>query len=99
MGKGYELNIVDLHWGIPDEHLNDHHFKEQCLGQLTTQARDSHIVTIVFLNETFGNALLPTIIEGPDFNQAISAMELEPDRELFWKWYHWDENAIPPCYK
>nr|XP_027211056.1 LOW QUALITY PROTEIN: uncharacterized protein LOC113804390 [Penaeus vannamei] len=75
MEKGYELNIVDLHWGIPDEHLNDHSFKELCLGQLTTQARDSHIVTVVFLNETFGNALLPRVIEGPDFDQAISAME------------------------
>ncbi|XP_069974243.1 uncharacterized protein [Penaeus vannamei] len=99
MEKGYELNIVDLHWGIPDEHLNDHSFKELCLGQLTTQARDSHIVTVVFLNETFGNALLPRVIEGPDFDQAISAMEHDTDRELFWKWYHWDENAQPPCYK
>lgn len=63
------------------------------------QARDSHIVTVVFLNETFGNALLPRVIEGPDFDQAISAMELDTDRELFWKWYHWDENAQPPCYK
>ncbi|XP_071528707.1 NACHT and WD repeat domain-containing protein 2 isoform X2 [Panulirus ornatus] len=99
MEKGYELNIVDLHWGIADEHLNDHSFKELCLGQLTTQARDSHIVTVVFLNETFGNALLPRVIEGPDFDQAISAMELDTDRELFWKWYHWDENAQPPCYK
>ena len=63
------------------------------------QARDSHIVTVVFLNETFGNALLPKTIEGPDFDQAISAMELDTDRELFWKWYHWDENAQPPCYK
>ncbi|XP_076043047.1 NACHT domain- and WD repeat-containing protein 1 isoform X2 [Oratosquilla oratoria] len=99
MEKGYELNIVDLHWGIPDEHLNDHSFKEQCLGQLTTQARDSHIVTVVFLNETFGNALLPKTIEGPDFDQAISSMEHDTDRELFWKWYHWDENAQPPCYK
>lgn len=36
MEKGYELNIVDLHWGIADEHLNDHSFKELCLGQLTS---------------------------------------------------------------
>ncbi|XP_045104205.1 NACHT domain- and WD repeat-containing protein 1-like isoform X3 [Portunus trituberculatus] len=99
MEKGYELNTVDLHWGIPDEHLNDHSLKELCLGQLTTQARDSHIVTVVFLNETFGNALLPRVIEGPDFDQGISSLEVDTDRELFWKWYHWDENAQPPCYK
>ena len=36
MEKGYELNTVDLHWGIPDEHLNDHSLKELCLGQLTS---------------------------------------------------------------
>ncbi|KAG0719244.1 NACHT and WD repeat domain-containing protein 2 [Chionoecetes opilio] len=99
MEKGYELNTVDLHWGIPDEHLNDHSLKELCLGQLTTQARDSHIVTVVFLNETFGNALLPRVIEGPDFDQGVSSLEVSTDRELFWKWYHWDENAQPPCYK
>lgn len=36
MEKGYELNTVDLHWGIPDEHINDHSLKELCLGQLTS---------------------------------------------------------------
>ncbi|XP_069171975.1 NACHT domain- and WD repeat-containing protein 1 isoform X2 [Procambarus clarkii] len=99
MEKGYELNIVDLHWGIPDERLDDHSFKELCLGHLTSQARDFHVVTLVFLNETLGNALLPRVIDAPDFDQAVSAVELDTDRDLFRKWYHWDASAHPPCYK
>ncbi|KAF0313272.1 NACHT and WD repeat domain-containing protein 2 [Amphibalanus amphitrite] len=97
--RGYELNVIDLHWGLPDEHLNDHSLKELCLNELKSHAKDSHVVTIVFLNDTFGNPLLPRCIEGPDFDQAVSRIEDEKDRELLWTWYQWDENASPPCYR
>nr|XP_053631306.1 NACHT domain- and WD repeat-containing protein 1-like [Cherax quadricarinatus] len=37
MEKGYELSVVDLHWGIPEEDLNDHSFRDLCLAQLTSE--------------------------------------------------------------
>ena len=35
--RGYELNVIDLHWGLPDEHLNDHSLKELCLNELKSK--------------------------------------------------------------
>ncbi|KAK8749008.1 hypothetical protein OTU49_015633 [Cherax quadricarinatus] len=98
MEKGYELSVVDLHWGIPEEDLNDHSFRDLCLAQLTSQAREFHVITLVFLNETLGSVLLPRVIGRADFEEAVSSLELDTDKELFSKWYRLDENAEPPCY-
>ena len=100
----YTLSPLQLSSFVPSSfflnpYTSYHHHDPPSPPRPTAQARDSHIVTVVFLNETFGNALLPRVIEGPDFDQGISSLEKDTDRELFWKWYHWDENAQPPCYK
>lgn len=50
MEKGYELNIVDLHWGIADEHLNDHSFKELCLGQLTSKSLSANRLSVIYIS-------------------------------------------------
>ena len=66
----------DMHYRqVPLLNISIHHLT--CHPLVAGHAKDSHVVTIVFLNDTFGNPLLPRFIEGPDFDQAVSRIEEE----------------------
>ncbi|XP_076338037.1 NACHT domain- and WD repeat-containing protein 1-like [Tachypleus tridentatus] len=96
--KGYELNVVDLHWSFTGDCLDDHSFKELCLDTIRDIKGRGHLITLVFLDDVLDSPLLPKEITATDFRSVVGKLDSLEKKELFEKWYFLDENANPPSY-
>ena len=45
--KGYELNIADLHWGVPGVGIVDHSLPDLCMGLLEKWKTRRRLLTLV----------------------------------------------------
>ncbi|XP_076330509.1 NACHT domain- and WD repeat-containing protein 1-like [Tachypleus tridentatus] len=94
----YELNVVDLHWGVPGDCLDDHSFREICLNTLKDLRKRGNLIVLIFLNEQLECLDLPRNIASSDFEFITKNVTNSEDKELLYKWYLINENMIPPCY-
>ncbi|XP_064634336.1 uncharacterized protein LOC135492092 isoform X2 [Lineus longissimus] len=79
--RGYELHIMDLHWGVTSWQTDDHTGPDkamQVLEKCTEGARTISFVT--FLSQTYGPSLLPTSIPADEFQLILK--EVEKDFEI-----------------
>ncbi|XP_076358260.1 NACHT and WD repeat domain-containing protein 2-like [Tachypleus tridentatus] len=96
--NGYEFNVIDLHWGLAGDCLDDQSFKEVCLDTIKDMKGRGHLISVVFLNDVLDDPLLPKEILATVFESFKSNLVSPEKQELFEKWYFLDENANPPCY-
>ncbi|KFM57174.1 NACHT and WD repeat domain-containing protein 1, partial [Stegodyphus mimosarum] len=96
--KGYELNVSDLHWGIPGVGLVDHSLPELCMNTLEKWRTRRRLLTLVVFNDNIGATLLPRTLPKPHFESGMESVENEEDKELFYKWYKLDSKASPMVY-
>ncbi|KAK3101872.1 hypothetical protein FSP39_006946 [Pinctada imbricata] len=81
--RGYDLEIYDLHWGIPDSSTDDHSLPDICLKFLE-QSINSPTGTncLVLLGEKFGQYLLPRVIPPDDFNTIYTTAKHNRKRQV-----------------
>ncbi|XP_015912569.1 NACHT domain- and WD repeat-containing protein 1 isoform X2 [Parasteatoda tepidariorum] len=96
--KGYELNVIDLHWGIPGVGLVDHSLPDLCMSSLEKWRTRRRLLTLVIFNDNIGATLLPRTVPKPHFESGMESVESEADKELFNKWYKLDSVASPMVY-
>ncbi|XP_054722622.1 uncharacterized protein LOC129232501 [Uloborus diversus] len=96
--KGYELNVTDLHWGIPGVGLVDHSIPSICMNTLEKWRTRRRLLTLVVFNDNIGPTLLPRSLPKPHYESAMELVENEEDKELFHKWYLLDSHASPMVY-
>ncbi|GFU21337.1 NACHT and WD repeat domain-containing protein 2 [Nephila pilipes] len=96
--KGYELNVTDLHWGIPGVGLVDHNLPDICMSTLEKWRTRRRLLTLVIFNDNIGATLLPRTLPKPHFESGMESVETDDDKELFKKWYVLDSVASPMVY-
>lgn len=100
--RGYDLNVVDLHWGIHVEAIDRDTFAHLCrqtIAQLRTQG---HFLALVLLNEKLENQLphiLPASLPSSVLKCVIDAVESSEQKQLLLEWYMEDLNSVPKCYR
>ncbi|KAL3864383.1 hypothetical protein ACJMK2_006070 [Sinanodonta woodiana] len=96
---GYEFQVVDMRWGIRDEATDDQMGMELCLKELGLCQKFStgpNFVTL--LSHKYGYNAFPRTIKADEFEKIVSNMESQEALVLCKKWYHRDDNAVPPVY-
>ncbi|GFV68155.1 NACHT and WD repeat domain-containing protein 2, partial [Trichonephila clavipes] len=96
--KGYELNVTDLHWGIPGVGLVDHSLPDLCMSTLEKWRTRRRLLTLVIFNDNIGATLLPRTLPKPHFESGMESVETDDDKEIFKKWYILDTVASPMVY-
>lgn len=96
--KGYELNIADLHWGIPGVGIVDHSLPDLCMSLLEKWRTRRRLLTLVVFNDNIGATLLPRTLPKPHFESGMESVENEDDKNLFNKWYQLNAQASPMVY-
>ncbi|XP_037284488.2 NACHT domain- and WD repeat-containing protein 1 isoform X2 [Rhipicephalus microplus] len=100
--RGYDLNVVDLHWGIHVEAIDRDTFAHLCrqtIAQLRTQG---HFLALVLLNEKLESQLphiLPASLPSSVLKCVIDAVESSEQKQLLLEWYMEDLNSVPKCYR
>ncbi|XP_019645210.1 PREDICTED: NACHT domain- and WD repeat-containing protein 1-like [Branchiostoma belcheri] len=97
--KGYELQLVDMRWGIRSEAANDHSTLDLCLREIHNCQKVSTGPTFVtLLSHKYGYQPLQPKVESAEFNTLLTGVDRKEDQQLLLKWYQEDENAIPATY-
>ncbi|XP_075525300.1 NACHT domain- and WD repeat-containing protein 1 isoform X2 [Dermacentor variabilis] len=100
--KGYDLNVVDLHWGIQVEAMDRDTFAHLCHLTITRLRTQGHFLALVLLNEKLENQLphiLPASLPSDVLMRVIDAVESPEQRQLLLDWYMEDLNSVPKCYR
>lgn len=95
---GYELNVVNLHYGEFADCIDDHTFREICIETLEDLKKKGKLLALVLHSGKMYEPSLPRVIEEIDFDCFLHKIESDKEREYFNRWYLLDENCIPPCY-
>ncbi|KAK3590255.1 hypothetical protein CHS0354_041333 [Potamilus streckersoni] len=96
---GYEFQVVDMRWGIRDEATDDQMGMELCLKELRLcQKLSTGPNFVTLLSHKYGYTAFPRTIEAEEFEKLASNMESQEALILCKKWYHRDDNAVPPVY-
>ncbi|XP_049527901.1 NACHT domain- and WD repeat-containing protein 1 isoform X1 [Dermacentor silvarum] len=100
--KGYDLNVVDLHWGIQVEAMDRDTFAQLCRLTISRLRTQGHFLALVLLNEKLENQLphiLPASLPSDVLMCVIDAVESPEQRQLLLDWYMEDLNCVPKCYR
>lgn len=100
--KGYDLNVVDLHWGIQVEAMDRDTFAHLCRLTISRLRTQGHFLALVLLNEKLENQLphiLPASLPSDVLMCVIDAVESTEQRQLLLDWYMEDLNSVPKCYR
>ncbi|XP_072168845.1 NACHT domain- and WD repeat-containing protein 1-like [Diadema setosum] len=98
-GKGYEFEVIDLHWGIWDDRIRDHRFLDQCANEI----RNCQILSmgpnfISFLNQKYDRLAAPLRILASAYDRLLKKVGSEEDKAFLSQCYQLDSNATPPVY-
>lgn len=96
--QGYELNVVDLHWGMPGDCLYNHRFRDLCINVMENLKQRRHLLALVFLNDNLGASVPPRVMPQSDFETSMNSVESEEEKQTFKKWYKLDTNTEPTSY-
>lgn len=100
--KGYDLNVVDLHWGIQVEAMDRDTFAQLCHLTISRLRTQGHFLALVLLNEKLENQLphiLPASLPSDVLLCVIDAVESPEQRQLLLDWYMEDLNSVPKCHR
>lgn len=100
--KGYDLNVVDLHWGIHVEAMDRDTFARLCHQTIARLRTQGHFLALVLLNEKLENQLphiLPASLPSDVLMCVIDAVESSEQRQLLLDWYIEDLNSVPKCHR
>lgn len=100
--RGYDLNVVDLHWGVQVEALDRATFAHLCLQTIARLRTQGHFLALVLLNEKLESQLphlLPATLPSDVLASVVDAVESPEQRQLLLDWYVEDANSVPKCYK
>lgn len=100
--KGYDLNVVDLHWGIQVEAMDRDTFAQLCHLTISRLRTQGHFLALVLLNEKLENQLphiLPASLPSDVLMCVIDAVESPEQRQLLLDWYMEDLNSVPKCHR
>lgn len=94
-GRGHDLKVVDLRWGISEEEQRQGRTMEVCLEEVAhCQAISPRPNFLILLGDRYGWEPAPDRIEVGEFDQLVA--HLEPGaRETVEGLYATDENASP----
>lgn len=100
--KGYDLNVVDLHWGIQVEAMDRDSFAHLCRWTIARLRSQGHFLALVLLNEKLENQLphiLPASLPSDVLVCVSDAVESSEQRQLLLDWYIEDLNSVPKCHR
>lgn len=91
--KGWQVETIDLRWGISEEAGLDNRTMRICKKELTQCMKMSPKPNfIILLGNRYGWIPLPETIKESDFYKLEMTSE---ERKLFDAWYELDKNALP----
>lgn len=98
--KGIEFSVVDMRWGIRDSSTNDHLTTEICLSEIEKCKQVSiDAPWFIYLScQKYGYKPLQRIIDSVEFEHLVKEVADDSDKELLFKWYNKDNNAVPAVY-
>ncbi len=92
---GWQIETIDLRWGISQEASTDNKTMRICLNELRLcQELSPKPNFIILLGERYGWIPLPEVIPYRDM-QEIQEIASKEESFLLNKWYRLDENALP----
>ncbi len=95
---GWNIEYIDLRWGISPESSNDNQTMTICLNELDLCQRLSPRPNFILLmGERYGWRPLPERITPADFDKIIHRANKE-ERRLLSQWYFLDENDASNSY-
>ena len=93
--KGWQLETIDLRWGVSKEAGLDNKTMRICLSELKRcQELSPKPNFIILLGDRYGWIPLPEIISVHDAEQIIS-IATYTEQTLFKRWYMLDNNVLP----
>eukprot|EP00057_Strongylocentrotus_purpuratus_P003049 XP_003725816.1 PREDICTED: NACHT and WD repeat domain-containing protein 1 isoform X1 [Strongylocentrotus purpuratus] len=97
--KGYEFDVVDLHWGIWDSRIRDERFLDQCFNEIRNcQNLSTGPNFISFLNQKYERCTAPFRILASAYERLLKKVDVEDDKAVLSRCYQLDSNATPPVY-
>ena len=98
----YNVQVIfaDMRWGIRDENTKDHRTWIECANGINWCKQQSLGVCFLSLQgDKYGYTPLPKSILKTDLDQHVASTECDQEtKELIFKWYQLDENAVPNEY-
>lgn len=96
---GARFQAIDLRWGVRDEAALDQRTMQICLDEIARSRRASPRPNfLVLLGDRYGWRPLPAEIPAAEFEAILEKTASPSDRDLLTRWYHKDENNVPPHY-
>ena len=94
--RGVSFQAVDLRWGIPEEFQLRHQTMEMCLEEIAQCQRVSPKPNfLVLVGDRYGWQPAPATIPAADWTALLPHVD-RGGRGILERWYHQDDNAIPP---
>jgi WD40 repeat protein len=93
--KGWQLQAIDLRWGISEEAGADQRTMRICLREIARcQEQSPRPNFLILLGDRYGWRPLPEVIPHTEYGQFIDVMSDET-KAAFTQWYREDRNACP----
>lgn len=93
--QGWQIESIDLRWGISEEAGLDNKTMRICKEELRRcQELSPKPNFVLLLGNRYGWIPLPEIINYKEGSSLLSQMN-NSERKLFYDWYKLDENALP----
>ena len=96
---GARFQAIDLRWGVSEEASLDQQTMNICIGEIERcQQVTPRPNFIVLLGNRYGWLPPPSQIPAAEFEAILEQLPDSEDRDLLLKWFHRDDNAVPPEY-
>ncbi|HEX2695416.1 MAG TPA: AAA family ATPase, partial [Acidobacteriota bacterium] len=97
---GCRIQPIDLRWGVREEAALDQQTMRICLEEIAHSQKVSPKPNfIVLLGDRYGWQPLPAAIPAAEFEALLSFLPMPEDHEILSRWYHRDDNAVPPEFR
>ena len=96
---GLDFRIVDMRWGVRESTGNDHGTSDLCFSEIyKCQELSLGPSFITFLGDRYGYRPFPRLITETEMKILLSVIRSNEVKALIEKWFHLDNNCIPPVY-
>ena len=93
--KAWQIEYVDLRWGIRSEASVDNQTMRICLKELKRcQELSPQPNFIILLGDRYGWIPLPELITCEEMNDLM-LLATDEEADLIWQWYDQDDNQLP----